>query len=97
VRGARKFTVPVFAVAGPDEDVAVLGKFRSGELEVANLTILDEHHSGRIGSLLLYGLGGAVHVHQLWNVGAGRVDFIAGERTSTWTTLLQLGRKATGL
>ena len=67
--GAITFTVPVFTVWGLIEDVRVLEKFRTGEYEVQNLTIIDEASPRLVETggvkLRLFGLGGAVALHKM--------------------------------
>lgn len=67
--GAITFPVPVFTVWGLVEDVRVLEKFRTGEYEVKNLTVLDEVLSRVIDvaglRLRLFGLGGAFIMHRM--------------------------------
>jgi hypothetical protein len=73
--GQKKLNVPVYTVWGACEDVAVLEKFRSKEYSIPNLNILDEatSHLLDIGgvSLRLFGLGGAVVQHKLFDNGEG--------------------------
>lgn len=67
--GAITFPVPVFTVWGLIEDVRIVEKFRTGEYEVSNLTVIDEASSALIETaglkLRLFGLGGAVALHKL--------------------------------
>lgn len=67
--GAITFPVPVFTVWGLIEDVRVLEKFRTGEYEVHNLSIIDEATSRVVDvgglRLRLFGLGGAVAPHKM--------------------------------
>ncbi|KAG2174704.1 hypothetical protein INT43_005762, partial [Umbelopsis isabellina] len=92
--GKKKLNVPVYTVWGACEDVAVLEKFRSKEYSIPNLHILDEakSHLLEIGgvSLRLFGLGGAVVQHKLFDNGEG-LDTIAGGSGTMWTTALQIG------
>ncbi|CAM0138765.1 unnamed protein product [Umbelopsis sp. WA50703] len=92
--GQKKLNVPVYTVWGACEDVAVLEKFRSKEYSIPNLNILDEatSHLLDIGgvSLRLFGLGGAVVQHKLFDNGEG-LDTIAGGSGTMWTTALQIG------
>lgn len=71
----KRLEVPVYAVWGACEDVAVLEKFRSREYQIQNLHILDEATTYllEIGgiSLRLFGLGGAVVQHKLFDNGEG--------------------------
>ncbi|KAI9499272.1 hypothetical protein BDB00DRAFT_226710 [Zychaea mexicana] len=92
--GKKTLEVPVYAVWGACEDVAVLERFRSGEYRIPNLYILDEATTyllevGGI-SLRLFGLGGAVVQHKLFDNGEGS-DTIAGGSGTMWTTALQIG------
>ncbi len=67
--GAITFPVPVFTVWGLIEDVEVLEKFRTGEYEVHNLSVIDEATTRVIDvggvRLRLFGLGGGVVSHKL--------------------------------
>ncbi|KAI9790989.1 MAG: hypothetical protein M1816_004556 [Peltula sp. TS41687] len=86
--------VPVYTVWGACEDVRVLEKFRSGEYKVNKLHIIDEASSRLLDvggvKLRLFGLGGAVVMHKLFDNGEGRTT-IAGGQGTMWTTLLQMG------
>ncbi|KAI9659598.1 MAG: hypothetical protein M1831_003679 [Alyxoria varia] len=88
------FEVPVYAVWGACEDVQVLEKLRSGEYKINNLHIIDESHSRLLDvggvKLRLFGLGGAIVMHKLFDNGEGRTT-IAGGQGTMWTTLLQMG------
>ncbi|KAI9281030.1 hypothetical protein BY458DRAFT_544391 [Sporodiniella umbellata] len=92
--GDKRLEVPVYTVWGACEDVAILEKFRSREYAIDNLFILDEAstHLLDIGgvSLRLFGLGGAVVPHKLFDNGEG-ADTIAGGLGVMWTTTLQIG------
>jgi hypothetical protein len=92
--GAKQLDVPVYTVWGACEDVAILEKFRQGEYQIANLHLLDEasSHVLDVGgvSLRLFGLGGAVVQHKLFDNGEG-TDTIAGGGGVMWTTALQIG------
>lgn len=67
--GAITFPVPVYTVWGLIEDVRIVEKFRTGEYEVHNLTVIDEVNSPLIETaglkLRLFGLGGAVALHKM--------------------------------
>lgn len=92
--GTLKFDVPVFTVWGACEDVAILERFRVGEYRVQNLQVLDEATTRAIEvggvRLRLFGLGGAVVMHKLFDNGDGAAT-IAGGQGTMWTTLLQIG------
>jgi len=88
------FDVPVYTTWGACEDVRVLEKFRATEYQVDNLFVVDEHDSRllEVGGLKLrlFGLGGAVVMHKLFDNGEGRTT-IAGGQGTMWTTVLQMG------
>ena len=92
--GSLKLEVPVFTVWGACEDVAILERFRTGEYRVHNLQILDEATTRAIEvggvRLRLFGLGGAVVMHKLFDNGEGAAT-IAGGQGTMWTTVLQIG------
>ena len=92
--GAIQLHVPVFTAWGSCEDVQVLERLRTGEYSVPNLHILDEAttHAVEVGGvrLRLFGLGGAVVLHKLFDNGAG-AGTIAGGQGAMWTTMLQIG------
>ncbi|PWY98644.1 hypothetical protein BCV70DRAFT_25350 [Testicularia cyperi] len=92
--GKIKLSVPVFTVWGACEDVAILERFRTGEYQVNNLFVLDEAttKSIEVGGirLRLFGLGGAVVLHKLFDNGEGAAT-IAGGQGTMWTTALQIG------
>ncbi|KDN36050.1 hypothetical protein K437DRAFT_63692 [Tilletiaria anomala UBC 951] len=94
LNGQRKLEVPVFTVWGACEDVAILEKFRTGEYAVPNLHVLDEATTRVIDvggvKLRLFGLGGAVVLHKLFDNGTGNAT-IAGGQGTMWTTVLQIG------
>ena len=69
LEGAITFPVPVFTNWGLIEDFRVLEKFRTGEYEVKNLTVVDEASSSLVEvggvKLRLFGLGGSVSLPKL--------------------------------
>ncbi|KAI8967753.1 hypothetical protein BDF20DRAFT_829154 [Mycotypha africana] len=94
LEGIKQLSVPVYTVWGACEDVAILEKFRQGEYHIHNLYILDEASTHVLEvegvSLRLFGLGGAVVQHKLFDNGEG-MDTIAGGLGMMWTTALQIG------
>ncbi|EJU06007.1 hypothetical protein DACRYDRAFT_112812 [Dacryopinax primogenitus] len=92
--GTLRLSVPVYTVWGACEDVQILEKFRSGEYDIENLTILDEATTRCLDiggvKLRLFGLGGALVMHKMFDNGEGRAT-IAGGQGTMWTTALQIG------
>lgn len=92
--GQIKLQVPVFTVWGACEDVSVLEKFRAGTYDIENLHVLDEATTRcvEVGGvkIRLFGLGGALVVHKMFDNGEGSAT-IAGGNGTMWTTALQIG------
>ncbi|KAF9268380.1 hypothetical protein L218DRAFT_893393 [Marasmius fiardii PR-910] len=92
-----KLNIPVFTVWGACEDVQILEKFRMGTYTIPNLHILDEAQSGThllevAGlKLRLFGLGGALVPHKMFDNGDANAT-IAGGQGTMWTTALQIGQ-----
>ncbi|KAG0225376.1 hypothetical protein BGW42_004462 [Actinomortierella wolfii] len=93
--GAKTLKVPVYTVWGACEDVNVLDKFRSKEYSIPNLNIIDESNTVVIDiggvKLRLFGLGGAIVQHKLFDIGEGATT-IAGGSGTMWSTALQIGQ-----
>ncbi|KAK3829318.1 MAG: hypothetical protein J3Q66DRAFT_28056 [Benniella sp.] len=93
--GEKTLKVPVYTVWGACEDVSVLEKFRSNEYSINNLHIIDESATTVIDiggvKLRLFGLGGAIAHHKLFDIGEGS-STIAGGSGTMWTTALQIGQ-----
>ncbi|KAH9483025.1 hypothetical protein JR316_0005125 [Psilocybe cubensis] len=92
--GQLTLSVPVYTVWGACEDVQVLEKFRSGAYSIPNLHVLDEATTRLLDiaglKLRLFGLGGALVNHKLFDNGDGAAT-IAGGQGTMWTTALQIG------
>ncbi|KTW26944.1 hypothetical protein T552_02433 [Pneumocystis carinii B80] len=92
--GEKELDVPVYTIWGSCEDISVLEKFRSGEYKVKNLFIIDEQSSKCLNvgdiKLRLFGLGGAIIMHKLFDNGEGKMT-IAGGQGTMWSTVLQMG------
>lgn len=92
--GKLRLNVPVYTVWGACEDVRILEKIRTKEYDIENLHVLDEASTValEVGGvrLRLFGLGGAVVLHKLFDNGEGAAT-IAGGQGTMWTTILQIG------
>ncbi|KAK2462264.1 hypothetical protein APHAL10511_005570 [Amanita phalloides] len=92
--GQIKLQVPVYTVWGACEDVLVLEKFRSKEYAIQNLHVIDEVTTRVLDvggvKLRLFGLGGALVPHKMFDNGDGNAT-IAGGQGTMWTTALQIG------
>ncbi len=84
IDGAASFGVPVYAVWGNHEDRKVVERVVRGDVKVANLHVLDGRQTFKVGSVLIYGLGGNLLP------GAKMMQSpIAGGGGKIWTTLWQ--------
>lgn len=94
LKGEKKFKVPVYTIWGACEDVRILEKIRIREYSIPNLHVLDEASTVALDvggvRLRLFGLGGAVVLHKLFDNGEGAAT-VAGGQGTMWTTLLQIG------
>ncbi|KAG6829345.1 hypothetical protein H0H92_004711 [Tricholoma furcatifolium] len=94
LNGQIKLDVPVYTVWGACEDVRILEKFRQGAYNIPNLHILDEATSHLLDisglKFRLFGLGGALVPHKMFDNGDGSAT-IAGGQGTMWTTALQIG------
>jgi len=82
--GEKAFDVPVYAVWGNHEDLAVVEKFYRGEYGMPNFHVLHEKQSFHLGSIHLFGLGG--------NFLVGKKLFqkpLAGGGGKIWSTFSQ--------
>ncbi|KAF5349334.1 hypothetical protein D9758_011757 [Tetrapyrgos nigripes] len=92
--GQLSLQIPVYTVWGACEDVSIIEKFRSGTYSVPNLHVLDEATTRLLDvggvKLRLFGLGGALVPHKMFDNGDGNAT-IAGGQGTMWTTALQIG------
>lgn len=97
LQGTKTFEVPVYTVVGPLDDPYIVAKFLSGEFSVPNLYIIDHHQAytilteGDQPNIRLYGIGGNLKVHSLFDSGAldGRLSGRAGD---LWITMDQVAQ-----
>lgn len=92
--GELKLNVPVYTVWGACEDVRIIEKIHTQEYVIPNLHVLYEASTAAIElggiRLRLFGLGGALVLHKLFDNGEGLAT-IAGGQGTMWTTILQIG------
>eukprot|EP00126_Sphaerothecum_destruens_P002454 Sdes_comp15890_c0_seq2m5006 len=102
IAGKKQFKVPVYTISGSVEDIKVLEKFRKNIYQIPNLIIVDETRShllslpttttgnGSSSKIRIYGLGGSIHHHLLFDHGEG-AQSIAGNCGKIWASMLQIG------
>ncbi|ODV92254.1 hypothetical protein CANCADRAFT_18138, partial [Tortispora caseinolytica NRRL Y-17796] len=96
ISGHKKFKVPIYTVWGACEDIEVLEQIRRKDIVIENLHIVDEASTYLIETnqgvkLRVFGVGGAVVMHKLFDNGVG-TSTIAGGQGTMWVTMIQLGR-----
>ena len=87
LEGQKAFEVPVYAVWGNHEDLAVVRAFRDGTYRVPNLFVLDEDHTYTLDLFCLFGLGGNLLTDKRFFQEA-----LAGNGGKVWSTLSQYVR-----
>lgn len=93
--GTKQLPCPVYTIVGPLDDPAVVEKFLSGEYSVPNLFLVDHkrvHTIPTVGggpSIRVYGIGGNLKVHSLFDSGSLDGD-LCGRTGDLWITLPQL-------
>jgi len=92
--GRKKLEVPVYAVWGNHEDVAVVRRFHSGEYQIPNLHVLHERESVHLDRFHIFGLGGNVLLGSRFfqrpiSGGGGRVWSVAGQYVQLLETVRQ--------
>lgn len=98
ISGTKTLKCPVYTVVGPLDDPLVVAKFVSGEWNVPNLHVVDHQHAYTVPtgpSLLpvhIYGLGGNVKVHSLFDNGnlGEKAGAMCGRVGDLWITLPQV-------
>ncbi|TPX47192.1 hypothetical protein SeMB42_g01446 [Synchytrium endobioticum] len=97
VSGKSRFSVPVYVVYGPYEDIEIVDKLSSGQVTIPNLHVLHEGSPTRLSSqppILLMGLGGGLVKNAMYDHADGKLCH-AGSGGSMWTTVLQIGQLVT--
>lgn len=97
INGQFKLPCPVYTIFGPLDDPQIIDKFQSGELQIPNLYLIDHTKCYEISSPLeyqpdikLYGLGGNLKIHSLFDNGNFHYNSISGKIGDLWITLLQI-------
>lgn len=99
LNGDKVLPCPVYTTIGALDDPYTVEKFTSGEWSVPGLNIIDHEHSyllepdsPDIPPIRLYGLGGNVKVHSLFDSGKLGLKSVAGKVGDLWITLAQVAQ-----
>lgn len=96
--GHKRLPCPVYTTIGPLDDPYIVEKFVEGSWQVPGLHILDHNHSYLLESkskappIRLYGIGGNLKVHSLFDSGKLGLNSVAGKVGDLWITLAQVAQ-----
>lgn len=97
LNGEIELPCPVYTTFGPLDDPIIIDKFQSGEYKIPNLYILDHLNQYEIKNpskdgpnIRLYGIGGNVKIHSLFDNGNLNLNNISGKTGDLWITLIQI-------
>lgn len=92
IGAVKTFPCAVYTIVGPLDDPVIVEQFLDGKIAVPNLHIIDHNHAFTLAlgthKLRLYGLGGNLKVHLLFDHGA--VDRMAGKVGDLWISMAQI-------
>lgn len=95
--GTKQLPCPVYTIFGPLDDPYVVNKFQSGQWSIPNLFLLDHNNTYTIETpepsqpnIRLYGLGGSLKIHSLFDSGSLELENVAGKVGDLWITLTQV-------
>lgn len=94
--GQKSLPCAVYTVFGPLDDPRIVSKFQSGQWSIPNLYLIDHNHSYLVRTpfsqpnVRLYGLGGNVKVHSLFDNGTLDLGTVSGKVGDLWVTLSQI-------
>ncbi|KAG7193438.1 uncharacterized protein KQ657_000856 [Scheffersomyces spartinae] len=95
--GTKQLPCPVYTIFGPLDDPYVINKFQTGQWDIPNLFLLDQNNTYTIETpkasqpnIRLYGLGGSLKIHSLFDSGSLELENVAGKVGDLWITLTQV-------
>ncbi|KAK6461132.1 hypothetical protein DFJ63DRAFT_314923 [Scheffersomyces coipomensis] len=95
--GEFKFPCPIYTIFGPLDDPKIINKFHTKEYKIPNLFLVDHLHNYEIPTPLptqpnikLYGIGGTLKIHSLFDNGNLNYSSISGKVGELWISLIQV-------
>ncbi|KAK6205154.1 uncharacterized protein RJT21DRAFT_117623 [Scheffersomyces amazonensis] len=95
--GEFKFPCPVYTIFGPLDDPKIINKFHTQEYKIPNLYLIDHLHNYEVQTPLpnqpnikLYGIGGTLKIHSLFDNGNINYSSISGKVGELWISLIQV-------
>lgn len=95
--GSKQLPCPVYTIFGPLDDPRIVDKLQTRQYLIPNLFLIDHKHSYEIETplhnlpnLKIYGIGGTVKVHSLFDRGNLDYDGLCGKVGELWISLLQI-------
>lgn len=99
ISGERKLPCPVYTLFGPLDDPRIVNSFQKGSSSIPNLYVLDHTKCYEIETpwqhqpnLRLYGIGGSLKIHSLFDHGNLNEDYndLCGKQGDLWISMLQI-------
>ncbi|EMG49320.1 SPBC16H5.12c Uncharacterized protein C16H5.12c [Candida maltosa Xu316] len=96
VSGVKKFPCPVYTVFGPLDDPKIIDKLQTKQIVIPNLYLVDHKNNYEIPTephlpnIKLYGLGGTLKIHSLFDNGNLNYLGVCGKLGELWISLLQI-------
>lgn len=100
--GRLRLPVPVYSTYGPLDDPGIINSLQQGH-HIANLHLIDHQHLHEVATgpgqpnLRLFGVGGNVKIHSLFDRGLVEYDGVSGKVGDLWVTLTQISELYQGV
>lgn len=96
VNGEKSFPCPVYTIFGPLDDPKIIDKLQTKQIIIPNLNLIDHKNNYEIQTarnvpnIRLYGLGGTLKIHSLFDNGNLSYLGVSGKLGELWISLLQI-------
>ncbi|RCK67637.1 Uncharacterized protein C16H5.12c [Candida viswanathii] len=96
VNGEKSFPCPVYTIFGPLDDPKIIDKLQTKQVVIPNLHLIDHKNNyeiktaANVPNIKLYGLGGTLKIHSLFDNGNLNYLGISGKLGELWISLLQI-------
>lgn len=96
LNGEKLFPCPVYTVFGPLDDPRIIDKLQTKQIVIPNLNLIDHKHNyeiktaANVPNIKLYGLGGTLKIHSLFDTGNLSYLGVCGKLGELWISLLQI-------
>ncbi|KAG7661691.1 uncharacterized protein J8A68_004844 [[Candida] subhashii] len=97
LEGIKTLPCPVYTIFGPLDDPRIINKIQTRQYEIPNLFLIDHKNNYEIETpipnlpnLRIYGIGGTVKIHNLFDRGNLEYEDVCGKIGELWISLLQI-------